>query len=800
LNRVDDLERELLLLRQENVALRDRAARVERELDEVRRSEARFRALVEHSEEAISLTSRDGKTLYRGPATARMLGWSPEELKQRSWTDNIHPEDLPGLLGIATRVARGEVQSAKLSLRAVRRDGSVRWLEGSCTNRLDDPQVGAVVSAFRDVTEARNAACEREQLVATLEFERRRMDGLFEKVPAFIAVLRGPDHVFERVNDAYYAVVGHRDLLGRSCLEAVPEAREQGFEQLLDRVLATGETFAAESMPMLLRRGGNTPELRYLDFSYQALTEADGTRSGIFVHGVDVTDAVLSQRRIRAQFNGVPVPTYVWQRAEIDGRPDFALLDFNTAAIETSKGAIEGHLGDLASRYFADTPEMIADLERCSRDGTTIQREMDWKIHPTGDVRRVVVTYAAAPSDLVVVHTEDVTERARLELQLRQAQKMEAVGQLAGGVAHDFNNLMSVILSYGQLALESVAPGDAAHAHIGEIQRAGTRAAELTRQLLAFSRRQVLQPRVIDLFEVASSMTAMLGRLLGETVELVLQDRQGAGHVLADRGQIEQVLMNLAMNARDAMPDGGRLEIAVANAEDADASATGGAPGSSYVVLSVRDTGVGMDAATTSRIFEPFFTTKEPGKGTGLGLSTVFGIVQQSGGHVSVVSTPERGTTFRVFLPRTEATTVVKVPLERSLSAGDETVLVVEDEAQLRAVVARVLRRSGYRVLEASNAGEALMVAEAHAEEIHLLLTDVVMPHMSGSKLVERLTPLRPEIKIVYMSGHASDALGHHGVLDAQVAFLQKPFAPDAMLRKIREVLDADRDSRDATA
>jgi signal transduction histidine kinase len=381
------------------------------------------------------------------------------------------------------------------------------------------------------------------------------------------------------------------------------------------------------------------------------------------------------------------------------------------------------------------------------------------------------------------------------EEQLLHAQKMEAVGRLAGGVAHDFNNALSVILSYAEILGGELPSSETLRHDLEEIRTAALRAADLTKQLLAFSRRQVVQAKVLSLGKSVVDIETMLRRLLGADIELTVLGASGQGNIRANPGQIEQVLMNLAINARDAMPEGGRLTIETSNVDlDADYAAAHHdvAPGR-YVLLAMSDTGFGMEKATQARIFEPFFTTKETGKGTGLGLSTVFGIVKQAGGHIWLYSEPGQGTTFKVYFPRIEGPAderVVEVPVLDS-DRGHETILLVEDDDQVRTLARNILRRAGYVVLESSNGGEALLVSEQHASRIDLLLTDVVLPRMSGRQLAERLAPARPNMKILFTSGYTDDAIIQHGVLDSGIAYLEKPLTPRALLNKVRQVLVA---------
>jgi len=437
----------------------------------------------------------------------------------------------------------------------------------------------------------------------------------------------------------------------------------------------------------------------------------------------------------------------------------------------------------LVDRFVRGQPVSGFETQRQRKDGTVV--DVVLSVAPlVGADGRVTGTIGIIA---------DITQRKRLEELLRESKKMEAVGRLAGGIAHDFNNLLTVIIGRCELALANLPPGDLLRQDLELVQATAHRAGALTGQLLAFSRRQVLQPMVIDLHTVIGNVVPMLRRLIGEDIEVHVV--AGAiGRVKVDPGQIEQVLVNLAVNARDAMPAGGRLSIATANVvldEDAAIRIGGVSPGS-YVVLSVADTGIGMNEETRLRVFEPFFTTKPQGKGTGLGLSMVYGIVQQHGGTITVDSAPDDGATFKLYLPRVADVVpdaqIASTPAD--LGRGSETILLVEDETHVRDLVAQMLQVSGYTVLTAGNAATALEIGDRHPGPIHLLLTDVVMPEMSGRELGERMRGRRPRTRVLYMSGYTDEALGRHGVLEPGTFLLQKPFRIRALAQKVREVLD----------
>jgi PAS domain S-box-containing protein len=478
------------------------------------------------------------------------------------------------------------------------------------------------------------------------------------------------------------------------------------------------------------------------------------------------------------------------------------ILDMNPALVETLGYSSAAELiGQHIYSLYADTDRWfdLADFFRSSTPFKGLTAEWKRQNGTTTAVRVSgrSVTNGRETGLVFELFTEDVTERRALEQQLRQSQKMEAVGRLAGGIAHDFNNLLMVISGYSEFLLERLGSEPQLRAPAQEIASAAERASSLTRQLLAFSRKQMLAPRIVNLNDVASENLKMLTRMIGEDIDLVWVPGTSLWAVRADAGQIDQVIMNLAVNARDAMPSGGKLTIETSNVtldEDYVRLHTPLRPGE-YVMIAISDTGAGMDTETQTHIFEPFFTTKGP-KGTGLGLSTVYGIVKQSGGYIWVYSELSKGTTFKIYLPRVAASgepaVQIATPVETSRAEpGTETILVVEDEANLRYLARQFLEKQGYKVVEAADGAVAMQIAVAHEGVIHLLLTDVIMPGMNGRELAQRISEIRPNIKILYMSGYTENVVGHNGMLDAGVRLLQKPFNLRDLKSKVREVLDA---------
>jgi len=479
---------------------------------------------------------------------------------------------------------------------------------------------------------------------------------------------------------------------------------------------------------------------------------------------------------------------------------DWTYLYVNDTVVTQGRLSREQLLGRTMMECYPgiEASPMFSALRRCMTERRHDRMENEFTF-PDGSNGWFELRFIPVPEGTCILSLDitgvkrSAAALGRSEEQLRHAQKMDAVGRLAGGVAHDLNNVLSVVLSYTDMILEDLKTDDLMRADIEEVRTAGKRAADLTRQLLTLSRQEVFVPKVIDLNQVIGGMEKMLGRLLGADVEMTLLPAVRLGKVKADPGQVEQIVMNLVVNARDAMPRGGKLFVQTNNTEldEAYAGEHLGVTAGPHVMLAITDTGLGMDRETQAQIFEPYFTTKEKGKGTGLGLSIVFGIVKQSGGHIWVYSEPGKGTTFKAYFPRTDAKpeTISSQPPALESGRGSETILLVEDDEQVRAVTRGILRRRGYTVLEAPGAGEALLVVEQYGAKIHLLVTDVVLPRMSGPQLVERIRSSRPDIKVLFMSGYTDEAIVQHGILDSGVTFLQKPITPDALARKVREAL-----------
>lgn len=783
--------------------IRDVTTRVEAERAH-RASEYRFRRFVETTHEGVMAMNVFGGITYANPRIATLLGYTPDELVGRVLFDFKPVMDQPAARERFAAVAGAAPKVEETQMQA--RDGSIVDVLVTPSTIVDEHgQLLGVLHMISDVTErkvaerATNAALHAADLDRRrLETERTHLATIFDQAPSFLAVMRGPEHTYERVNPAYERLVGQRQLIGKTVLQALPELREQGFIDLLEHVYTTGEPFVGKQLPVRLTRApGAAAETRYIDLVYQRLAQSDGEYS-VVSHGVDVTGHVLaserlqrSEERLREQFAKLPVPTFLWE--DRDG--ELVLSECNRAA----QIALPQLSGDVTGRTIGEIlpgmDSLIDDMKSCLADNIVIHRSIEIDVGEPLERRSFDLTIGPQQPDRVLMHAMDRTARSLLEVQLRQAQKMEAVGQLAGGVAHDFNNLLTVISAHSAFLMESLGSDDPQREDAEAIHNAGIRAAGLTRQLLAFSRKQILKPQVMDLNACIEDTRKMLDRLLGEDIEIIIDLGDHLQHVVADPGQIDQVIVNLAVNARDAMQLGGSLTITTRMVVvGTDVRDTRGIllPGN-YVKLAVQDTGHGMDAAVQSRLFEPFFTTKELGKGTGLGLATVYGIVKQSGGYITVDSAPGAGTTFHIHLPAVPSDEEGEQlqEAERAAERGVETILLVEDEPVVREVARRVLRRQGYVVLEAANGQDALSVSAAFPSVIHLVISDAVMPGMPAAEAVRRLQQTRPNLKAIYMSGYTDDDVVRRGIASAAGPFIQKPFAARELARAVRGALDS---------
>jgi PAS domain S-box-containing protein len=755
--------------------------------DAQRRSAAQFRALVEDSHEAFELLAADRTILYATPSVVRLGGRTAEELVGRRAFERCHPDDAPALLADYERLVREPGPPLNREYRYRHADGSWGWAELTCTNLLSNPAVGAVVANVRDVTARKSS----EEALRTSDGQYRL---LFEAIPHPVWVHDLETLRFLDVNAAAVARYGY----SRDEFRAMTVADIRPSEEVPTLLGALRQPAAGRSDRLWRHRwkDGTTRvvEPHIHDIYYCG-------RAARLVLAEDVTERVAAERALREReellrnvLAHIPCGVFWKDRHSVFlGCNEQFARDHGFAAP-----------ADVVGRTDAELPferAEAAGFRACDRvvmeTGEPVLHLEEAQTLPGG--RRTVLTSkvplrAAAGTVVGILGVyQDITALKRLEEEYRQAQKMEAVGRLAGGVAHDFNNLLTVINGFGDLALAQLSGSDPVRALLEEVRKAGERAAGLTGQLLAFGRKQILRHEVLDPNAVVAELAAMLRRLIGEDIDLVVRPGAGLLSVRADRGQVEQVLLNLAVNARDAMPTGGTLTIETRNVTLPGKRADDGSevrPGP-HVLVAVSDTGCGMTEEVKAHVFEPFFTTKGLGKGTGLGLATVYGIVKQSGGHVEVEAAPGRGATFRIYLPVDSGPPARERPdpVAGALPGGTETVLVTEDEGGVRGLAVRTLRQLGYTVLAAAGADEAA-VAAGGGRPIDLLVTDVVMPGDGGRELAARLRVGRPGLRVLYMSGYTDDALLRHGVEHGGANFLQKPFTPTALAHKVREVLD----------
>ena len=744
------------------------------------------RHLFENASDVIFTHDLEGNFTSFNRAAEYLTGYSREQGLSMNISDVIAPEYLADAISGTRRQVAGETLAAR-EMEIIAASGLRIPIEVNSHVIWQDGTPVGIQGIVRDITGRRKAE-------AALQESEERYRDLFENANDIMYTL-DLDGNLTSMNKAGERITGYarEELLNRPIGPLLAMGEGEIMREMLERKLTGVDSLTTYELEATTKEG----QKLFLEVSSRLIFK-EGRAAGIQGIARDISDRKRAQEEITKSEERF--------RALIENSSDMvAVLGPEGFVRYASPSACrilgyssEELVGKLVFELVhpVDARAVTAAWNRWNQ-GTQSGVPTELRVrHKNGTWRTVEATDANLLGNEavsgVVINARDITERKHLEEQLLHSQKMDAIGRLAGGLAHDFNNLITAINGFSDLLLMNLHRGDPLRHHVDEIKKAGQRAASLTRQLLAFSRKQVLQPKVLDLNRVVSDMDQMLRRLIGEDIELETNLAPDLWCVKADPGQIEQVIMNLVVNARDAMPEGGKLLIVSSNVNGTGSGRNQTEQSSSdYVMLRVTDTGSGIDTDTMSQIFEPFFTTKGKGKGTGLGLSTVYGIVEQSGGHISVNSELGQGATFEIYLPKSDERRASDEDMAHPLEAlgGSETILLVEDEEAVRNLGSQLLASRGYKVLEARNGGEALLICEQYPNRIHLMLTDVVMPNMSGRQLAERLAPIKPDMKVIYMSGYADDTILGLGIPSSETAFLNKPFSPDALMRKVRQVL-----------
>ncbi len=758
----------------------------------LRDSEARYRDLIESSQDLIAAHDLQGNVLSMNEAAVRLSGYSRPALLRMNLADLLAPEVRHEFAAYLAEIqAKGQARGI---MRIRTAGGDARYWEYRNTLRSERGTVPMVSGVARDITD-------RVEAEIALRAQTEEIERYFTTALDLFCVA-DTDGYFRRLNKQWEATLGYSlaDLEGHRFLDFVHPDDHAATLQAMSRL--TRQETSLGFINRYRRKDGSYCWLEWRSNPAGRLIYA--AARDITRHVQVETELHEVQERLQQAVSGGNVG--LWN-VDLTTNRAYYSPEWKRQ-IGYADHEITDHIDEWLGRVHPDDVDRVRRFlqESLANDESAFEHELRLR-HKDGSYRNILASGSLVRDDgnrpVRVVGTHvDITDRMQLQAQLLQAQKMESVGQLAGGIAHDFNNLLTVINGMADLALTTLKDGDPLQNELQEIRKAGERAAALTQRLLGFSRRQVMQPKVLSLNAVVDGMRQMLERVIGEDVSLVCSLPEGLDCVRADPVQIEQVIMNLAVNARDAMPGGGRLVIETRNMDLDEAYTTQHPlvrPGP-CVMLAVGDTGVGIDEASRERIFEPFFTTKETGRGTGLGLSTVYGIVAQSGGHIQVYSEVGHGTTFRVYLPRVENETCPQPHVPNGTAVrGEETILIVEDEAGVRNLTKRVLESAGYAVISAADGSEALRLLEQSAVTPHLMMTDLVMPGMSGRDLAEQVSFAHPAMKVLYTSGYTDDDIVRRGALADRVHFIGKPYAVSELTRKVREVLDSYRDGSPVT-
>jgi len=778
----EELEERIRLLEQESAK-----GRVAEET--LRESEKKYRLLIENAGEAI-FVAQEGMLQFFNRRTTTMFGHSADELRSRPFTEFIHPEDREMVSERHRRRLQGADVPSRYSFRILSPGSEdVLWVELTVV-MIQWSGKPATLNFLSDITE-------RKQAEEALRLSEERFRIAFQTSPDAININRMEDGLFAAINDGFTALTGFtwEDVRGKTSLDINIWADPSQRQKLVDGLRSSG---MVSNLETLFRLKDGTLKTGLMSARVILLNSAP--------HILSVTRDIDEFRRTqealqrsdagyRQLFEGMSDIVYVWDQ---DGR----VVSVNPAATRILKRNEEELVGKHLRDIVADAEKETLQ-ERMERDLTGPSEGTIVVISGDGrtcylDYSSTVVRYADGKKYVSGI-ARDVTERVESEEKLRllqdqflQAQKMESVGRLAGGVAHDFNNMLQAIIGHAEMAAISL-PGDhPLQKHLQPIRQSAEKSASIVRQLLAFARKQTANPKVLDLNDTVATMLKMLGRLIGEDIDLVWMPGHGLWSVKIDPSQVDQVLANLVVNARDAISEGGKVTIETHNAslDRAYCATHAGVTPGEYVLLAVSDNGAGMSREIMEHVFEPFFTTKEQEKGTGLGLATVHGIIMQNNGVINVYSEPGVGTTFKIYLPRFRAAAVVeKEPEAQRMKGGKETVLIVEDEKAILLVAQEILAGLGYTVLCAETPSHAVRLAEGHAGDIHLLITDVVMPEINGRELAQQIRARRPDIKCLYMSGYPSDVIARHGLLDEGILFIHKPFAMKDLAAKVREAL-----------